>query len=218
MSRAVALAFLACFALSGCDQIFQNPATRALSAGEQKEKAGDYNAAIQSYEAALDGSPKSADVHYRLALIYDEKIKDPVSATHHFQRYLALASRGPHAKDARRFIDEDQLKIATAFSKGAFMTQQDAVHLKKENDDLRGQVARLQAPKIASMPGNVSAKKTPPAGAKTYTVQSGDTLAKISRQYFKTAARAKDIQDANHNLLAGTTKLKPGMVLLIPAK
>ena len=48
-------------------------------------------------------------------------------------------------------------------------------------------------------------------------MQPGDTLASISRKFYKNnSARWKDIQDANFNALEGTAKLKPGMVLMIP--
>ena len=54
-------------------------------------------------------------------------------------------------------------------------------------------------------------------GMQTYTVQSGDTLASISRKFYKNnSARWKDIQDANFNALEGTARLQPGMVLMIP--
>ena len=61
-------------------------------------------------------------------------------------------------------------------------------------------------------------QKPIPPGARTYTVQSGDTLAKISRKFYKNTSRARDIQDANFNALEGTVKIKPGMVLIIPQK
>ena len=53
-------------------------------------------------------------------------------------------------------------------------------------------------------------------GARTYTVQTGDTLASISRKFYKNnSARWKEIQNANFGPLEGTAKLKPGMVLMI---
>ena len=55
-----------------------------------------------------------------------------------------------------------------------------------------------------------------PAGARTYVVQKGDTLASISRKFFKHASRAKDIQDANSGTLNGTNKIKAGQSLIIP--
>ena len=60
------------------------------------------------------------------------------------------------------------------------------------------------------------AGKKPGPGSHTYQVQPGDTFASISRKFFKTKARAGDIQDANLNSVSSPTKLKPGMTLIIP--
>lgn len=220
-------------ALAGCDQVFESRASRSLENAERKAKEGDYAAAVQSYEASLDGSPKDADVHYRLALLYDDKLKNSVAALHHFQRYLELAPRGMHAKDARNSASQLELKLGTSLNKGGLMSQADAARLKNENLDLRKQLVDVRkdlsdlrtsvraSARASVQKGGKSVdvqQKPIPAGARTYTVQPGDTLASISRQYFKTSAKWKDIQDANFNALEGTVKLKPGMTLIIPKR
>ena len=53
-------------------------------------------------------------------------------------------------------------------------------------------------------------------GTRTYTVQPGDTFATISRKFYKTKARAGDIEDANLNTVPNPKKLKTGQVLIIP--
>ena len=70
-------------------------------------------------------------------------------------------------------------------------------------------------PAVLSAKGEPVQKPIPP-GSRTYTVVPGDTLAKISRKYYKNSTRAKDIQDANFNALEGTVTIKPGMTLIIP--
>jgi nucleoid-associated protein YgaU len=216
---------------TGCDRIFQSESARALEIAEKKEKAGDYKAAVQSYEAALEDAPKSADIHYRLALIYDDKLNSPISALHHFQRYLEISPKGTHAKDARNFISQNELKLSTSLAKGGVMSQSDAARLKNENLELRNQLvdARKQITDLRSLATRATMQtkggknveiqqKAIPPGARTYKVEPGDTLASISRKYFKTSARWRDIQDANFNALDGTVKLKPGMTLVIPQK
>jgi tetratricopeptide (TPR) repeat protein len=217
-------ALLCLFLIAGCDEAFQNNSLRARQNAEKKFNEGDYRGAIQFYEAALDGSEKTAEIHYSLALIYDEKINDQdgkIHAIHHFQRYLELAPAGPHAKDARNFINEDQLKLLTSLSKGALLTQDDAARLKNDNLMLRKQLTELRAmprysPQKGGAPGEPNRQMPIPPGARTYIVEPGDTLASISRKFFKTAERWKDIQDMNFNSLGGTAKLKPGMTLIIP--
>ena len=48
------------------------------------------------------------------------------------------------------------------------------------------------------------------------TVQPGDTLSKISQQYYGNRTRVKDLYAANRNVMKSETDLKPGMILRIP--
>ncbi|MEI8341086.1 MAG: LysM peptidoglycan-binding domain-containing protein [Verrucomicrobiota bacterium] len=206
--------------LAGCEEAFQDGATRAKEKAEKKYNEGDFPGAIGFYEEALDGTEKGAEIHYRMALIYDDKLKQPVSAIHHFQRYLDLNPKGSHTKDARNFIKDDQMKLVASLTNGALLTQEDAARLKNDNLTLRKQLTELRAmprfsPQKGGVPGDATQKPIPP-GARTYVVQPGDTLALISRKFYKNSERWKDIEDANFNSLGGKVKLKPGMTLIIP--
>ena len=55
------------------------------------------------------------------------------------------------------------------------------------------------------------------AQAKTYTVQSGDTLSKIAKAHLGDANAYMKIFDANRDQLTDPDKIKPGQVLKIPA-
>ena len=54
------------------------------------------------------------------------------------------------------------------------------------------------------------------AGSRTYQVKSGDTLAGIARQFYKNSGQWQKIAEANKGTLSDPTKLKPGMVPVIP--
>ena len=226
-------ALVAALSFTGCEQLFQNRPQRELEQADSKFSSGDYPGAVLLYEASLDGTAKTADVHYKLALIYDDNLHQPISALHHFQRYLDLASGGSHAKDAQRFIKEDRLKLVTTLASGATMTQDEAVRIKndnlalrKKNVELRVQIdeaVKARSAAFKAMGGKASAlfkqeqiQKPLVEGTRTYTVEPGDTLASIARKFYQSAGRWKDIQDANFNALEGTAKLKPGMTLMIP--
>jgi nucleoid-associated protein YgaU len=65
----------------------------------------------------------------------------------------------------------------------------------------------------------ISVKGGPAAGAqaaKTYTVQSGDTLSKIAKQHLGDANAYMTIFNANKDQLSDPDKIKPGQVLKIP--
>jgi nucleoid-associated protein YgaU len=54
------------------------------------------------------------------------------------------------------------------------------------------------------------------AGARTYTVQSGDTLSAIAQHFYNDASQYIKIFEANKSLLSSPDKIAPGQVLTIP--
>jgi nucleoid-associated protein YgaU len=56
-----------------------------------------------------------------------------------------------------------------------------------------------------------------PKRTESYTVKSGDTLSKISKQFYGDANRYMKIFDANKDVLKDPDKIQPGQVLRIPA-
>jgi LysM repeat protein len=214
------LVTLAALTLPACDRLFDKGGKEDVVAADKKAAAGDFRGAASRYEAALDGTGKSAEVHYKLAVLYDDKLKSPLDALHHMGRYLELAPAGAHLKDAKAYKKEGEMKLLTQLSKGSPITQQEAVRLKNDNQALREQLAALRAQK-AIPAATLNAKGDPvqkpiTPGARTHTVQPGETLSTIAQKYFKNKGRWKDIQDANFNSLEGTVKIKPGMTLIIP--
>jgi tetratricopeptide (TPR) repeat protein len=215
--------------LAGCDRLFEQKGEQALNMAREKEKEGDYQGAVQWYEASLDGTVRTAEAHYSMALIFDDKLDNPVAALDHFRRYIELSPAGPHVADARSFADQDAFKLVNMLSKGNFMPQQDAARLKNQNFELQKELtdARKEIADIRTMakesPGKGGRAADPiqkpiPPGARTYRVEPGDTLRSISRMFFKTPNRWQDIQDANFGLVDGTVKLKVGMTLMIPER
>jgi nucleoid-associated protein YgaU len=56
-----------------------------------------------------------------------------------------------------------------------------------------------------------------PAQSQTYTVKAGDSLSKISKQFYGNANSYMKIFEANRDQLSDPDKIKPGQVLKIPA-
>src|SRR6202022_4773057 len=111
---------------SACDRMVTSRNTRLVKEADWKAAQGDYLWAINLYEAALDGTPQSAQVHYKLALLYDDKMNDPLHALHHFKRYLVLNENGAHASEARDFMKRDELALATSLSGDSVVTRKEA--------------------------------------------------------------------------------------------
>jgi len=63
---------------------------------------------------------------------------------------------------------------------------------------------------------NLMTVATPASQAQFYTVASGDTLSKISKQYYGDANKYNTIFEANKPMLNHPDKIYPGQVLRIP--
>lgn len=198
-------------------------ALRPTDTGRGREiGAGDFDRAINLYEAALDDSPRCAEVHYKLALLYDDKLNDPVSALHHFKRYLALSPTGAHANDVKNSIKRDELTVVTTLSGDSVVTRAEAARLRNENLTLhKGLEARAGA--LRSVPdkshtSDATSEKTAFTKGKgrSYTVQSGDTLVSISRKFYKSPKRWKEILAANRKSVRDPKTLTVGQTLVIP--
>lgn len=193
---------------------------------ESKSADGNYLRAITLYESALDGSEKSADIHYRLALLYDDKMHDPLNALHHFKRYLTLAPTGSHASEVKNFMKKDEVELGTGLSGDSVLSRTEAVRLRNENlalrkdlEDLRGRLHGATTEKISGdgrdeKSTSASRKSTLPP--RTYVVRTGDTLASISRKFYKSSGHWKKIRDANRGVVDDPGKLKVGQTLTIP--
>lgn len=205
----------------GCDRMITPRNAQIIKDADAKSMQGDFPRAINLYEAALDDSPKCADVHYKLALLYDDKMNDPLNAIHHFKRYLTLSPSGSHATDAKNFMKRDEITLLTSLSGDSVVTRAEAARLRNENLGLRKEIEdralktktgdKAQTP---DKPKKAIAVKT--VGNRSYTVKSGDTLASISRKFYKTSARWKQILSANKDKIDNPENLKIGQTLTIP--
>ena len=179
---------------------------------------GDFGRAVNLYEAALDDSRRGAEVHYKLALLYDDKLNDSVSALHHFKRYLALNPNGPHAKDVKDSIKRDEIATLTTLSGDSVITRAEAARLRNENLTLHKQLeervtSRTTLEKLErSEVKKAGSKKT----GQTYVVQSGDTLFSISRKFYNSPKRWKAILEANRKSIRNPKDLTVGQTLVIP--
>jgi LysM repeat protein len=222
---AVVCAMLA--GLAGCDRMMGSGKSQLIKDAESKVADGNFPRAISLYESALDDSPKCADIHYRLALLYDDKLNDPLNAVHHFKRYLALAPNGPHANEVKNFVKRDELSLVTNLSGDAVVSRTEAARLKNENLALHKQIEdqRASTSVVTNPAGKIPrAEKATAAdkkknqqnhGGRSYVVKRGDTLASISRKFYKTSGRWKRILDANKGV-DDPENLKVGQTLTIP--
>jgi len=186
--------------------------------GDNKSAQGDFERAVDLYEATLDDSPRGAEVHYKLALLYDDKLNDPVSALHHFKRYLALSANGPHAKDVKDSIKRDEIAALTALSGDSVITRVEAARLRNENLTLHKELEARATSRTAleKSEENDARRAGSKKAGQTYVVRSGDTLFSISRKFYRSSKRWKAILEANKKNIRDPKDLTVGQTLVIP--
>ena len=211
------------FGLVSCDRLGISRQAQLMQDAESKSAQGDFARAINLYEAALEDSEsaRNAEVHYKLALLYDDKLNDPVSALHHFRRYLALNPTGAHATDVKNSMKRDEIAALTLLSGDSVITRSEAARLRNENLDLHKELEARAAPTRSvtdksSESDAASKKAASKKGDRSYVVQSGDTLFSISRKFYKSPTRWKDILNANRKNIHDPKKLTVGQTLVIP--
>ena len=218
MHRSVLWMLIALF-VGGCDRMITPRHAQQLKDAESKATSGDFARAISLYESALEDRPGDAEVHYKLALLYDDKMNDPLNALHHFKRYLTIAPNGARANDVKGFVKRDEVALLTSLSGDAVISRVEATRLRNENLSLRKDLdearGRSHVPTFEQTPTPGKTKET---AKQTYVVQRGDTLASISRKFYKTSTRWKQILEANRNVIDDPKKLVPGQTLVIPPR
>lgn len=143
--RVLATAFAVILMAAGCDRMVTPRGKQLLRDADAKATEGDFMQAINLYEQTLDGSTGSAEVHYKLGLLYDDKMADPLNAVHHFKRYLSLAPAGRRALDVKGFIQRDEVALLTSSSGDSIVTRAEAARLRNENLALRKELEEQRA-------------------------------------------------------------------------
>jgi tetratricopeptide (TPR) repeat protein len=165
--------------------------------GDAEAKAGRFESAIYWYEAALGAGDREA-VHLKMAEIFAGRLHDPAGAAYHYRRILELHPNGARADAAR--VALRRMEGGT----GSLAVTPNRSRPPATPKPVSPQEAALDAEKAAK--GKV----------RTYVVQSGDTLVSISKKFYQTPSRWKDLLDANQNQLSNPDELKQGQTIILP--
>jgi LysM repeat protein len=165
--------------------------------GDTEAKSGRFESAIYWYESAL-GTEDRVTVHWKMAEIFANKLRDPAGAAYHYRRILALHASGARADASRAALRH--LEAGSASTEGV------------QNHSKSGPTPKTVSPEQAAAEGEKAAK----GKVHTYVVQTGDTLVSISKKFYQTSSRWKDVLDANQNQLSDPDELKVGQTIILP--
>lgn len=125
----------------------------AYREAQSLQKAGRRREALQAYlkviERRGDDAPES---HLEAGLLYQQYFRDPLAAIFHYQRFLAARLNSPQAPMVKQRIDSAKREFAQTLPARPIEEQAQRVDLiaaldklKLENDQLKQQLADLQA-------------------------------------------------------------------------
>lgn len=212
----VPFAAAAVFALTGCDRLerlgWTDDSKKHLKAGADRLGARDYRGAVAAYERAVDGTPRTAEAHFRLGLIYQDQLQDPIGAVHHFRRYLEIDQSGPFSRQARSNIARAEVMLATSLSGSTLINRQEANRIRTENLQLKQQLAVAKS--TASVPrGKAAVAPAPTDPAEIATGGGAGPKPAPNSPEAKAAAAAVKTAERQAAAQTRTYKVQPGDTL-----
>jgi tetratricopeptide (TPR) repeat protein len=120
---------------------------RNFQRARDAERLGDFAAAAEHYERALDRNPRMPAVHLGYATLSEFQLRRYADAVYHYQRYLRLRPDDPKADDIRHRITNCTERLATSVPLviRSETIARDLESVRGENHALRVQVSNLVA-------------------------------------------------------------------------
>ena len=231
----VAIIQLGC---SPADSIIEEANDPAFERGRSYLKVGREVDALDEFLSVtrrVTQSPKSHLEAGRLLLTLSGR-KDPVAAIYHFRRFLLLEPNSRESPMVEQLIITAEREIIRELPGEPYDNYLESIDLKEENDQLRREIADLQArlgspvAPLASQSNkqrivvgetadsdsveDVASTNVP----QTYVVQKGDSLYAISQKIYGNASYVNAIFSANRDSLKNKNSLKVGQTLRLPPR
>lgn len=141
----------------------------AYREGQQLEKQGRPQEALSNYlKVIVRRGESSPDSHLQAGLIYRQHIKDPISAIHHFRKYLEQQPNSRQAPLVRQQIEGAKREFGRTLPNQPLDSREVRIEggdqrdrLERENEQLRSELAVLRS---GGLSGSFSAGSRPVAG------------------------------------------------------
>ncbi len=145
------LTFLLIFA-AGCGgssvEVVSEEREKSFLRGKRYEREGNHSEALSAFLNVIAQREEAADSHLEAGRIFLNHIKDPISATYHFRKYLEIRPDSVQAGLVRQLIDTCKKEFARTLAGHPFENDIDRLdllelvnQLKLDNRKLRQQLA-----------------------------------------------------------------------------
>lgn len=139
------------FALAGCSASDQSrwddEKEPHFVLGKNRVNTMDYSGAIEAFQDSLEVNPRSAQAHYQLAMLFENKVSDPAAAIYHYQQYLKFDPKAENPDIITQHINGCKQQLATDVLQlpSTSAAQKELERLAEENRRLHEQMDRLNA-------------------------------------------------------------------------
>jgi len=173
MERIVLTLVVLVFAVTACTE----PATTGfisddknpwLKKAEAEKQRRNYTEAAECYEQALKLNPESAAIHWAVAILDEQQLKDLASAIYHYQRFVKLNADPERGKMANVFIERAKRSLIASMPNSPLENAGEMNDLLQKNralqdevDKLRQQLTEAQM-RLANQPQVAAAAPPPP--------------------------------------------------------
>ena len=227
------------------DNLREETEERLYQKAKEFQSQGRNEDALISYISLIAVRSESPESHLEVGYIYLNSLEDPIRSIYYFDRYLELKPESRQAVQVRQLIETAKKAFVRQLPTKPFQPNLDRIDLldiikglKKENETLKVKYnkvlrnlresgaggAELVYDKVTShsftlpTPGeNLSPRNINPGSVpRTYVVESGDSLSKISEKFYGTEVRWNDIYQANRDRLSSAGALSVGQEIIIP--
>jgi tetratricopeptide (TPR) repeat protein len=233
--------------LGGCDPSGSSPQDEMKEPhyvlGQSRVNAMDFEGAIDAFEQSLEVNPHSAQAHFQLAMLYEQKESNPAAAIYHYQQYLKYNPKAGNADLITQRIEacKQQLAANVMLLPSSSSAQQQIQQLIDTNRRLQEQInwwqtqytnllnaARLNPPVSVSQ-NNPAPQPNPPPARRVAAESGGESsraAAARSRTHVVTrgetamaiarryGVKLSALQAANPGVNLG--KIRVGQVLNLP--
>tara|TARA_B100001248_G_scaffold262589_1_gene259780 strand:+ start:81013 stop:81741 length:729 start_codon:yes stop_codon:yes gene_type:complete len=194
-------------------------------------KEGRNNEALAAFLKVVEKRSEAPESHLEVGQLYLRHLGDPVTSIYHFRKYLEYRSDSEQSSLVRQLIETAQKEFARKLPGRLYAQEVDRLDMLDLVEQLRDENLQLKRELSAVKSGTLRLAKTETVEKrfqygpqvveelpqpKTYIVEGGDTLSRISTKVYGNPGRWKEIFEANRGLLNSPHDLRSGQELEIP--
>jgi tetratricopeptide (TPR) repeat protein len=115
-----------------------------LKKAEAEKQRRNYTEAAECYEQALKLNPDSAAIHWAVAILDEQQLKDLAGAIYHYQRFIKLNTDPERSKTANVFIERAKRSLIASMPNSPLENASEMNDLLQKNRSLQDELEKMR--------------------------------------------------------------------------